>query len=91
MGIRFELRIICRLDLSTVFHELESLQRKVLDGSLGFAAGVMLAASFWSLLAPGIEMAQTSGNKITLNRKTESMDYKKQLSVKRWQVFLKTS
>lgn len=36
-------------------------QRKVLDASLGFAAGVMLAASYWSLLAPAIEMAATSG------------------------------
>lgn len=36
-------------------------QRKILDGSLGFAAGVMLAASYWSLLAPGIEMAAASG------------------------------
>ncbi|XP_046855144.1 zinc transporter ZIP11-like [Xenia sp. Carnegie-2017] len=35
-------------------------QRKVLDGSLGFAAGVMTAASFWSLLAPAIEMASQS-------------------------------
>ena len=32
-------------------------QRTWLDGSLGFAAGVMLAASYWSLLAPAIEMA----------------------------------
>ncbi|XP_077482748.1 zinc transporter ZIP11 isoform X2 [Stigmatopora argus] len=36
-------------------------QRHVLDGSLGFAAGVMLAASYWSLLAPAIEMAKDSG------------------------------
>lgn len=36
-------------------------QRKVLDGSLGFAAGVMLAASYWSLLAPAIEIAKSSG------------------------------
>ncbi|XP_065065929.1 zinc transporter ZIP11-like [Rhopilema esculentum] len=35
-------------------------QRKVLDGSLGFAAGVMTAASYWSLLAPAIEMASSS-------------------------------
>lgn len=28
---------------------------------LGFAAGVMIAASFWSLLAPGIEMAEQMG------------------------------
>ncbi|CAH1795327.1 unnamed protein product [Owenia fusiformis] len=36
-------------------------KRKVLDGSLGFAAGVMTAASYWSLLAPAIEMAEQSG------------------------------
>lgn len=32
--------------------------RKLLDASLGFAAGVMTAASFWSLLAPAIELAE---------------------------------
>jgi ZIP family zinc transporter len=41
------------------------VQRKpspgLLDAMLGFAAGVMLAASFWSLLAPAIEMAEASG------------------------------
>lgn len=36
-------------------------QKRILDGSLGFAAGVMLAASYWSLLAPAIEMAEDSG------------------------------
>lgn len=36
-------------------------QRRILDGSLGFAAGVMLAASYWSLLAPAVEMATASG------------------------------
>ncbi|XP_018377802.1 PREDICTED: zinc transporter ZIP11 isoform X2 [Trachymyrmex cornetzi] len=35
-------------------------QRKLLDVSLGFAAGVMTAASYWSLLAPAIEMAAES-------------------------------
>lgn len=34
---------------------------KHLDGTLGFAAGVMIAASFWSLLNPGIEMAEQMG------------------------------
>jgi ZIP family zinc transporter len=29
---------------------------------LGFAAGVMIAASFWSLLAPAIQMAASSGS-----------------------------
>ena len=31
--------------------------RRVMDGMLGMAAGVMIAASFWSLLAPAIEMS----------------------------------
>lgn len=35
-------------------------QRKLLDASLGFAAGVMTAASFWSLLSPAIEQASVS-------------------------------
>ncbi|XP_022654485.1 zinc transporter ZIP11-like isoform X2 [Varroa jacobsoni] len=39
---------------------LNSNQRKILDGSLGFAAGVMLAASFWSLLKPSLEIASES-------------------------------
>ena len=37
------------------------INRKVLDGMLGFAAGVMIAASFWSLLNPAIEMAEAAG------------------------------
>ncbi len=36
------------------------INRKLLDGMLGFAAGVMIAASFWSLLAPAIEMAEAT-------------------------------
>jgi ZIP family zinc transporter len=38
------------------------INRKVLDGMLGFAGGVMIAASYWSLLAPAIEMS--AGDKI---------------------------
>ncbi len=37
------------------------VNRKLLDSMLGFAAGVMTAASFWSLLAPGIETARHMG------------------------------
>ncbi|HKL13816.1 MAG TPA: ZIP family metal transporter [Halanaerobiales bacterium] len=37
------------------------VKRKVLDAMLGFAAGVMIAASYWSLLAPAIEMAENQG------------------------------
>ncbi len=34
------------------------MSRRTLDMMLGFAAGVMIAASYWSLLAPAIEMAE---------------------------------
>ena len=33
-----------------------------LNGMLGFASGVMIAASFWSLLQPAIERAEASAN-----------------------------
>lgn len=48
------------LGSSTVFF-FKSINRKILDGMLGFAAGVMIAASFWSLLSPAIEMAEQNG------------------------------
>lgn len=35
----------------------KEINRRVLNTMLGFAAGIMIAASFWSLLAPAIEMA----------------------------------
>ena len=39
----------------------KSMNRIALDGMLGFTGGVMVAASFWSLLAPGIEMSPGEG------------------------------
>jgi len=36
----------------------KDINKKLLDGMLGFASGVMIAASYWSLLAPAIEMSQ---------------------------------
>ena len=39
----------------------KGMNRAVLDGMLGFTGGVMVAASFWSLLAPGIEMSPGEG------------------------------
>jgi len=38
------------------------INRTVLNAMLGFAAGVMIAASFWSLLNPAIEMAEAAGD-----------------------------
>jgi zinc transporter, ZIP family len=48
---------VTALGASLVFF-FKSVNRKVLDGMMGFAAGVMIAASFWSLLAPAIEMSE---------------------------------
>ena len=44
------------LGAATVF-TAKYVSRKVLDWMLGFAGGVMIAASYWSLLAPAIEMS----------------------------------
>jgi ZIP family zinc transporter len=38
----------------------KTVNKLVLDLMLGFAGGVMVAASFWSLLAPAIEMSEGS-------------------------------
>jgi len=40
----------------------KKINRRVLNSMLGFAAGVMIAASFWSLLNPAIEMAKNQGD-----------------------------
>ncbi|MDX5321507.1 MAG: ZIP family metal transporter, partial [Bacteroidota bacterium] len=36
----------------------KEVTRKWLDFMLGFTGGVMIAASFWSLLSPSLEMAE---------------------------------
>jgi ZIP family zinc transporter len=48
------------LGASFVFF-FKTMNRAFLDGMLGFTGGVMVAASFWSLLAPGIEMSPGEG------------------------------
>ena len=48
------------LGATTVFLRRDP-SRQFLDGALGFAAGVMIAASYWSLLAPAIELAAQQG------------------------------
>jgi len=40
---------------------MRTINQKLLDGMRGMAAGVMIAASFWSLLAPAIEMSEQMG------------------------------
>jgi ZIP family zinc transporter len=48
------------LGASFVFF-FKNMNRVVLDGMLGFTGGVMIAASYWSLLAPSIEMSEAQG------------------------------
>ncbi len=48
---------ITAMGAATVFFT-RTVNQKLLDAMLGFAAGVMIAASYWSLLAPAIEMSE---------------------------------
>ena len=48
------------LGASAVFF-FKTVSRKILDTMLGFAGGVMIAASYWSLLQPAIEMSESMG------------------------------
>ena len=52
--------IVTAAGASLVF-VVKGMNRALLDGMLGFTGGVMVAASFWSLLAPGIEMSEGEG------------------------------
>ena len=49
--------LVTALGAATVLF-FKSINRKVLDCMLGFGAGVMIAASFWSLLNPAIELCE---------------------------------
>lgn len=51
---------ITALGASLVFF-FKKVNRKILDLMMGFAAGVMIAASFWSLISPAIELAHELG------------------------------
>lgn len=39
----------------------KEMNKKVLDTILGFSAGVMIAASFWSLLSPALDLSEELG------------------------------
>ena len=52
--------LLTALGASFVFL-FKTMHRGFLDGMLGFTGGVMVAASFWSLLAPGIAMSPGEG------------------------------
>ena len=47
---------VTMLGASIVFF-FKEVKKSIMDALLGFSAGVMIAASFWSLLSPAIELA----------------------------------
>lgn len=51
----------CTMIGSAFVFFFKTVNRKVLDVMSGFAAGVMIAASFWSLLAPSISYSEEIG------------------------------
>ena len=51
--------IMTALGASLVF-VFSDMHRKWFDSMLGFTGGVMVAASFWSLLSPAIELSRLS-------------------------------
>jgi ZIP family zinc transporter len=52
--------LVTALGAALVFF-FKTIGRRLLDGMLGFASGVMIAASYWSLLAPAIALAEEEG------------------------------
>ena len=52
--------LVTALGAAMVFF-FRTINQRILNAMLGFAAGVMIAASFWSLLKPAIEMAELAG------------------------------
>ncbi len=52
---------ITTLGAAMVFF-FKEIKQRVFNLMLGFAAGIMIAASFWSLLMPAIEMSEKQGN-----------------------------
>jgi ZIP family zinc transporter len=52
--------LVTALGAGTVFF-FKAMNRKIMDMMMGFAAGVMIAASFWSLLEPAIEISTELG------------------------------
>ena len=50
------------LGAATVFLFRKEISDRTQKAMLGFASGVMVAASFWSLLQPAIEMSMKDGD-----------------------------
>ncbi len=53
--------LVTALGSAMVFF-FKTIDKRILNSMLGFAAGVMIAASIWSLLIPAIEMAEEKGD-----------------------------
>lgn len=60
---------VTAMGASLVFF-FKTVNQKIMDMMMGFAAGVMIAASFWSLLSPAIELAGELGRNAWLTAST---------------------
>ena len=56
---------ITALGAATVFITW-NISNRFLNATLGFAAGVMLAAAYWSLLAPSVELSRAGTHPVWL-------------------------
>ncbi len=52
--------LMTAIGAGTVFL-VKKVNQKLLDAMLGFAGGIMIAVSYWSMLAPGIELGRGKG------------------------------
>ena len=59
------------LGSAMVFLMKNKLNEKVEKVLLGFASGVMVAASVWSLIIPSIDMAKEQNNRLQKERQLE--------------------
>ena len=48
---------------ATLVFATKTVNQRLLDSMLGFAGGVMIAASYWSLLGPAIEMSDENADR----------------------------
>ena len=58
--------LVTAMGASLVFF-FKTMHRGVLDGMLGFTGGVMVAASFWSLLNPSIDSSTLSDSLLSID------------------------
>ena len=83
---------VTALGASLVFF-FKTINKKMLNAMLGFAAGVMVAASFWSLLNPAIILSEELGHyyqdaTYSINCTDKILINKQEYRAKKWSYFV---